>query len=174
MTTKNFVVEIADLDLERREVVFTYGGREITVAYNPGAVTREAMDAEREDQQTGRRQALVDALEGRDVEQYLDTEAGGSYVSDPEGLADMLMEALAASERQNDVLIDALAGTKDRAPLLVEWPLVSDGKPLEITHETLAQRPYMFVAAMYGAIMEDMTPGKKRSRTPGRPARRRR
>lgn len=177
MSGKNFVVEIQDLDNERREIVVAYGGREIPIAYNPGAVTREAMESEREGQQAGRRQALLEALEGPDLEKFLDVdESGAAYVADSEGAAGALMAAMAEADRANDVLIDALAGNRaaGRVPLLVDWPLVERGEPLEITAETLSQRPYMFVAAVYAAIMEDMTPGKKRSRTQGRPARRRR
>lgn len=158
---KSFVMEIGDLQHDRRTTTFEYGEHaEIPVAYNPGAFTREAADREDDQDDATRREAMLEALEDQRAERFLASARGAAYVADPEGLADYLLDATArALRKRRDAIIDSLA-----AGLLIEWPLTRNGEPAPITREEMLRLPYMFLAALYAAIMEDMSPGKNSSR----------
>lgn len=169
-TEKSFVMELADLQHDRREITFEYGPHaEIPIAYNPGAFTRQAADREDEQDDLTRREVLIEALEGAQAERYLDTERAVAFVKDPEGLADYLMDAMDKEFRKRrDAVIDTLADG-----LLLQWPIVSQGEPVPVTREEMVGLPYFYLASMYKAIMDDMTPGKNSSRGRDRATRRR-
>lgn len=156
----SFVMEIADLQYDRRETTFNYGAHlDIPVVYNPGAFTWAAAERDEDDQ----REAMITALEASKAERFLAAEGGLGYVRDAPGLADYLLEAI----RQREGVADQLAAG------LVEWPLTENGEPAPITREALVNLPFAFVLAMYQAIMNDMNPAKNSSGGRGRASRRR-
>lgn len=169
MAEQSFVMEIADLLFDRRVIEFEYGGRKVQVTYNPGAFTRNSADAEAEADDRKRLDVIADALASREAERFLEVEGGAPVVADADGLATVVDGALRRWGQRRDLVIDALANG-----LLVEWPIVEHGEPVEIDGAALASLPYVFVAECYGAIMDDMTPGKNLSRGKDRRERRRR
>lgn len=158
---KSFVMELADLQHDRRETTFAYGEHEeIPVVYNPGAFTRAAAEREDEQDDVTRREAWIDALEDAKADRFLTVESRKAVIDDAEGLVDYLIAASEkALRRQRDAIIDTLA-----EGVLLEWPISQGGVPMPISREAMLELPYMFLASMYGAIMEDMSPGKKPSR----------
>lgn len=168
-TKKSFVMEIADLQHDRRETTFDYGEHtDIPIAYNPGAFSREAADREDEQDDLTRRDVLIQALDDVKVERFLGAQRGSSYVTDPDGMADYLMDAMIKEfRRRRDAVIDTLADG-----LLLEWPIVRNGEPVAITRDEMLSLPYFYLASMYAAIMDDMTPGKNSLRGRDRARRR--
>ena len=164
---KRFVMELADLQNDRRAVTFMYGGQEIPIAYNPGAFTRQSADDEAEEDGRRRLEVMAEALEDRKVERFLGIDDGAAFVDDPDGLAAFLDGEIKRAGRRRDFVIEALA-----SGLLTEWPVAQDGVALPIDNKQLSSLPYLFVAECYGAIMEDMTPGKNSSRGRDRRGRR--
>lgn len=150
-TEKSFVMELANLQHDRRETTFAYGEHaEVPIAYNPGALPMSMV----EKSTVNKHAALIDAFEDRKMETFLDIDAGVAYVVDPTGLADYVLSSLQERESISEQL-DAS---------LLEWPIARDGIPVPITREELLALPFAFVLAMYQAISDDMTPGKKSSR----------
>lgn len=150
-TEKSFVMELANLQHDRREITFAYGEHaEIPIAYNPGGFPLSTA----EKQVVDKRKTLVEALVEREAETFLDTDAGGAYVANAGGLADYVLNAL---QERNTLAEQLDAG-------LLEWPISRDGVPVPINREELLTLPFAFVLAMYQAITDDMTPGKKSSR----------
>ena len=156
----SFVMEIADLQHDRRETAFNYGAHvDIPVAYNPGAFTWATAERDEDDQ----REAVTAALEAAKAERFLDVENGVAFVRDAAGLADYVLKA----SQQREGVADQLAAG------LVEWPIQEKGQPVPITREALINLPFAFVLAMYQAIMNDMNPAKNSSGGRGRASRRR-
>lgn len=156
----SFVMEIADLQYDRRETTFNYGQHvDIPVAYNPGAFTWATAERDEDDQ----REAISEALGLAKAERFLAVENGVAYVQDTDGLADYVLKASV----QREGVADQLAAG------LVEWPLTEQGEPAAITREALINLPFAFVLAMYQAIMQDMNPAKNSSSGRGRGSRRR-
>lgn len=146
----SFVMEIADLQHDRRETTFNYGQHvDIPVAYNPGAFTWATAERDEEDQ----REAMIEALEAARAERFLAVDGGSAYVKDAPGLADYLIKA----QVQREGVADQLAAG------LVEWPIQEQGQPVPITREALINLPFAFVLAMYQAVMNDMNPAKNSS-----------
>lgn len=151
MSNKNFVMEIADLQNDRRETSFNYGPHvDAPVAYNPGAFTWENTERSEAD----RYELMVEALDDARAERYLNVDTGGDcYVADANGLAEYLLRA---SEQRGSIVDQLEAG-------LVDWPVTRDGEPVEITRETLVSVPFAFLLAIYQAVMADMNPAKNSS-----------
>ena len=145
-----FVMEIADLQHDRRETTFNYGQHvDIPVAYNPGAFTWATAERDEDDQA----EAIAEALGTAKAERFLDVEGGSAFVRDTLGLAEFVLKAA----QQREGVADQLAAG------LVEWPLTENGQPAPITREALVNLPFAFVLAMYQAIMNDMNPAKNLS-----------
>lgn len=164
---KRFVMELADLTNDRREVTFMYGGQEVPIAYNPGAFTRQSADDEAADDEKQRVEVMADALASAKADRFLALDGSQAVVDDPDGLASYLDAAIRKAGRRRDFVIEALA-----SGLLTEWPVAENGVVLPIDNKQLSSLPYLFVAECYGAIMDDMTPGKNSSRGRDRRGRR--
>lgn len=152
-----------------RDNVRVWPGRRKSQSLITREPTRQATDREDEQDNLTRRDVLIEALEGAAAGAILDTERAVAFVKDPEGLADYLMDAMDKEFRKRrDAVIDTLADG-----LLLQWPIVSQGEPVPVTHEEMVGLPYFYLASMYKAIMDDMTPGKNSSRGRDRATRRR-
>ncbi len=147
---KSFVMEIADLQNDRRETTFNYGSHvDAPVAYNPGAFTWNSTERAEAD----RHELMVEALEQTKSERFLAVDGDVAYVADPNGLTEYLLKA---SEQRSSIVDQLAAG-------LVAWPVTQKGEAVEITRETLASVPFAFILAIYQAVMADMSPAKNLS-----------